>query len=146
MVRRRSLLTAAGTALTAALAGCTDAIAGAANDEDDRSAPGTPDTTTPTPIPAVELLGPELVRRDAGTDDELVSVAGVVESVADAALAEVTVTAEFRDDAETVLATADADFSDMAPGGRWEFRIYFPGSGERAAAVADHSLAVAVER
>lgn len=147
MVHRRTLLSAAGTALAATLAGCTDALAGPGDDGEDESTESTAETATPTPTPepSAELVSSELIRRDAGSDDELVSVSGVVENVADESLAEIVVTATFRDGDGTVLGTAEADLTDVSPGKRWQFRIYFHGSGERAALVADHSLDVVVE-
>ena len=139
MVLRRTVLTAAGTALLTTLAGCADSVADA-----ETTADAEPPTGTSTPEPTVELVDDELIRRNAGADDELAGVAGTLENVSDETLPEVVVTAAFRTESGAFVEEGRTDLSEMAPGRRWRFEIYFHGSGESARAVADYDLAVDV--
>ncbi|MFD1568264.1 FxLYD domain-containing protein [Halolamina litorea] len=163
-MRRRALLarTALLTTPLTALAGCsafggdgtdtpTDAPSESATDEPTASpSPSPSPTPSPTATPAaarapgdaLTVAEHTLVRSNEGSDSELVGIDVVVENTSDAAVTNVDVLAEFRDDEGTLLGQAEADTARIGAGGRWSVELLFPGSGADARAVADYQVVV----
>ncbi|WP_224270627.1 FxLYD domain-containing protein [Haloprofundus salinisoli] len=149
-MRRRALLSIAGTIVATTTAGCTDAFLDGSNTVDDASdSEDETRSSTPTPTPAptfdagsasVELLDHELVRTNAGASDELVAVAGTVRNTGDESLSGLTLRVQFLDATGESLATTTIDVRTLAVGRSWTFESTYPGTGAGAADVADYRL------
>lgn len=123
-MRRRRLLAAIAVAPVLATAGCSDDA-----DEDILE-------------PRARVVESELVREREGTDEESVSVVGVIERTGDREITYLEVRVRFYDaDGEQLDSTIE-QVSDVTEGDRWEFTVEFPDVGERAALVADHDAEV----
>ncbi|EMA39653.1 FxLYD domain-containing protein [Halobiforma nitratireducens] len=89
----------------------------------------------------VEIVWDDLVRDDPGTEDERVTIWGVVRNVGDRTLSYVEVRATFFDaeseELESVIQNVDQDVS---TGEEWAFEVEYPHFGERAAAVDRYEL------
>ncbi|NGM69922.1 hypothetical protein G6M89_13025 [Natronolimnobius sp. AArcel1] len=89
----------------------------------------------------VDIIWDDLVRDDPGTDDERVTVWGVVRNVGERTLYYVEVRATFYDadgdELESVIENVD---DDVSSGEEWAFEVEFPHYGERAADVATYEL------
>ena len=154
-MRRRALLAAAGTSL---VAGCSTRLTGRPDDGTETGTTPTDDAenqnraartdapspttaaATPTLTASVEVVERELTRRGAGTDSELVSVAGTLRNVGPPTA--LTLVAEFYDDEGASVGTGRAELDALGGGASWAFQIVFPGTGDAAAAVAECRLSV----
>ncbi|MGM0592191.1 MAG: FxLYD domain-containing protein [Halobacteriota archaeon] len=155
-MRRRALLTTLGAVVPVGLAGCAQLSTGdeATPEQDESTATDeTPDpesttarreTSTATP-PSVTLLEDELVRSNADTPEELVSVVGVARNDGDTALEDVTAVAQFLDADGEPFEPASAELDELDAGEQWEFSLVYPGSGEDARTVDDYRLRVRIE-
>lgn len=147
-MRRRALLARTSTALlvaTVGLAGCS----GTPIRGPDASSTGSP-STDPTPTPAtirtaeslaVEVTDHELVRRHAGTEDELVAVTGALENAGESAVTDLQIVASFVGDGE-VLGESTVETGELAAGDQWEFEVTLGESGSEARAVSEYRLLV----
>ncbi|MXV62381.1 DUF3426 domain-containing protein [Natronorubrum sp. JWXQ-INN-674] len=95
----------------------------------------------------VEIVWDDLVRENTGTEDERVTVWGVVRNVGDRTLSYIEIRATFFDEAgeelESVIESVDIDVdaaSEQGPGEEWPFEVEFPRFGEDAAEVATYEL------
>ncbi|MDZ5811038.1 FxLYD domain-containing protein [Halorubrum sp. AD140] len=123
-MRRRRLLAGLAAASTLATAGCGD------------------DSDEEILEPPAEVVSSELVREHEGTEDESVTVEGVIERTSDEEITYLEVRVRFLDAEGEVLDTTIEQVSDVDDGDRWEFSVDFPDVGERAALVADHEAEV----
>ena len=123
-MRRRRLLAAFAVAPALATAGCSD------------------DSEDEILEPRALVVESELVREHEGTDEESVSVVGVIERTGDREVTYLEVRVRFYDaDGEQLDSTIE-QVSDVTEGDRWEFTVVFPDTGERAALVAAHEAEV----
>ncbi|GAB7089860.1 hypothetical protein JCM18237_01310 [Halorubrum luteum] len=130
-MRRRTLLSLAGTAAAASLAGCSDVPVG----------PGADDAAD-DPEPPARVVESELVREHAGTDEETVVVEGVVERTRDVEITYLEIRVEFYAAGGELLDSTVEHLEDVTEGDRWPFTVEFPRVGEAAARVADHDADV----
>lgn len=128
-MRRRHLLSVAG-AVAVAVAGCSGDPIGPDDDADDVDEP---------PARVVES---ELVRAHEGTDEETVTVEGVVERTRDVEITYLEVRVEFYAEGEQLLDSTVEHLDDVTEGDRWPFSVVFSGVGEAAARVVDHRAEV----
>lgn len=133
-MRRRELLTFAGTGAAVSLAGCAIPFTGGGDGGDDE---GTPTPTLPPIDEAVEINNAELVRQDEGTFAETVEIQGNAENTSDVKLRGVQIQVEFLDENGEVLETRATDPRDVRAGRNWSFSLQFPGNGSEAQAVDD---------
>lgn len=108
------------------LAGCSDAT----SDDD-------PDTEPPA-----RVVESRLVREHTGTDEETVTVEGVVERTRDVEITYLEVRVVFYSADDERLDTTVEHLDDVTEGDRWEFSVEYAGIGEAAARVADHEAEV----
>ena len=127
-MRRRHLLSVAG-AVAAAVAGCSDAPADTDDDADDDE-------------PPARVVESQLRREHEGTDEETVTVEGVVERTRDVEIMYLEVRVEFYAEGGELLDSTIEHLSDVTEGDRWPFSVTFPGVGEAAAQVVDHDAEV----
>lgn len=145
-MRRRELLVSTGLACT--LVGCVGGKEDPGSSEgpeesDEPSAPAEgPDR--PEEGERVEIVESGLVRRDVGTDEETVSVRGVVVPREGVEVSYVEVRASFYDTEGELLDTT-IEQVEIDEGERWEFEVTYPQVGERAAAVEGYELEVGTE-
>lgn len=125
MKRRAFLLPA-----VVALAGCLEGL----TSDDEDGDPISPDD--------VEITYDELVREDAGTDDERVYVWGVVENEGDREMSLVEIRAIFLDEEREELDRVIENVPDVTTGDTWEFEIEYPEFGESARLVAGYDLEI----
>ncbi|OVE84798.1 FxLYD domain-containing protein [Natronolimnobius baerhuensis] len=89
----------------------------------------------------VDIVWDDLVRDDPGTDDERVTVWGVVRNIGERTLYYVEIRATFYDaegeELESVIENVD---DDVSTGEEWAFEVEFPHFGERAAEVETYEL------
>ena len=89
----------------------------------------------------VEIGWSTLVRDDPGTEDERVTVWGLVRNVGDRTLRYIEIRATFLDeDGEELETVIEHVQDDVGTGTEWEFTIEFPDFGERAARVSAYDL------
>lgn len=140
-MRRRELL-------FSMVAGCT--LAGCTGDDD--SAPEEPDE--PEEGDHVEIVESELVREDAGTEEETVAIHGIAQVKEGAEVSYVEIRALFYDAEgellDTIIEQIDevdrhGEEGDDYEGRRWEFEILYPYVGEDAAEVESYELEVGTE-
>ncbi|WP_418282197.1 FxLYD domain-containing protein [Halorubrum sp. DTA98] len=131
-MRRRRLLSTAGTIASTALAGCSAPVLGPDDEDDTRDDDG----------PPARVVESELVREHVGTDEETVAVEGIVERTRDEAITYLEVRVEFYGDDEEVLDTTVEHLDDVTEGDRWPFTVVFSGVGEAAARVTDYDVEV----
>ncbi|MCL7418834.1 MAG: FxLYD domain-containing protein [Halalkalicoccus sp.] len=133
-MRRRDLL--ASTLAACAFAGC------AGDDEPGPEAPEEPEE--PEEGERVEIVESGLIRRDVGTDEETVSVRGVLVPREGVEVSYVEIRASFYDTEgellDTTIERVDIDESE-----RWEFEVTYPQVGEHAAEVGTYELEVGTE-
>jgi len=123
-MRRRRLLAAIAVTPALATAGCSD------------------DPGEEILEPRARVVESELVREHEGTDEETVTVRGVIERTDDREITYLEVRVRFYDaDGEQLDSTIE-QVSDVAEGDRWEFAVLFPDVGERAALVVDYDAEV----
>ncbi|WP_224448293.1 FxLYD domain-containing protein [Haloprofundus salilacus] len=153
-MRRRALLSIAGTTVLTATAGCTETFLGGSNPADVGSSTTSNDTATPTSTPAptfdagdvsVELTEHDLVRTNEGESDELAAVTGTVTNTGDATLSGLSLRVFFLDDSGETLETATVDVRELAAGRSWTFESTYPETGQSAEAVADYRLVASVD-
>ncbi|MEM4782591.1 MAG: FxLYD domain-containing protein [Halalkalicoccus sp.] len=144
-MRRRELL--ASVLAAPALAGCVgnggpipEEPTDPDPDEDDD-----PDDDPPEEGERVEIAESLLVRRDVGTDEETVSVWGVVVPIADVEVSYVEVRAGFFDGEGDLVDTTIEQVEIDPDEDRWEFEVTYPGVGEQAAAIEEYELEVGTE-
>ncbi len=125
MKRRAFLVSALG-----ATAGCLDRF----SEDEGNGDPIDPEDVT--------ITYDELVREDAGTDDERVYVWGVVHNEGDREMSLVEIRAIFLDDEGEELDRVIEAVPDVTSGDEWEFEIEFPDFGERARRVAGYDLEI----
>jgi hypothetical protein len=132
-----------GVGAMAAIAGCSDETdfeegntGGNGNGDSDSS--GDSDD-------ALEILEHELVRENAGSASETVSVEGRAENVGDQQLSYVEVRARFYNEAGDQLDSSLDNTNDLDPGTTWAFEIQHFAIGEDAAEVADYDIGVGTE-
>lgn len=142
-MRRRELLVS--TVATCVLAGCVG------DDERNPDEPENPNDTgepegsdRPEEGERVEIVESALVRENVGTDEETVSVQGVVVSREDAEVSYVEIRASFYD-AEGELLDTTIEQVEIDEGDRWNFEVVYPQVGARAAEVEDYELEVGTE-
>ena len=89
----------------------------------------------------VEIVWDDLVRDDPGTEEERVTVWGVVRNVGDRTLTYVEIRATFFDaegeELESVIENVDED---VTSGDEWPFEVEYPHFGEAAAEVEAYEL------
>lgn len=145
-MRRRRFLAGTVPVATSGLAGCIGEDFDDGADPDDDTGTDTPDadggTDTEAEGPPARVVESELVRENQGTEEESVAVEGVVERTRDEEITYLEVRVEFLDEEEEVLASTIEHLDDVTEGDRWEFVVEFPGVGEAAARVADHSASI----
>lgn len=93
-----------------------------------------------TELADVEIVWHDLVRDDPGTEDERVTVWGVVRNAGDRGLNYVEIRATFFDADGEELETVIENVDDVTSGEEWPFEIEFPRFGEAAAAVETYEL------
>jgi hypothetical protein len=145
-MRRRYLLSSIALA---AFAGCTG------NDEEpeEDDEPEDEEETYPEEGERVEIIESELVREDAGTEEEAVAVHGIAQVKPDVEVSYVEIRARFYDAEDDLLDSTieqvdavDLHGEDDDPEGRrWEFEIVYPYTGERAAEVESYELEIGTE-
>lgn len=145
-MRRRDLLASTFVAWT--LVGCVGN--GDEAEPEESEEPDEPDEPEdPEEGERVEIVESELVREEAGTDEESVVVRGVVtvrEDVAeDVDVNYVEVRASFHDAEGETLDTIIEQVEIDPETDRWEFEVAYPQVGERAAEVEDYELEVGTE-
>lgn len=131
-------------------------LTGCTSDEDDE--PEAPEEEEPNETEedpeegeSVEIVESELVRENAGTEEERVGVQGTVEVKSDADVNYVEVRAIFYDAEgerlDTIIEQIDevGRHGDDPEGQRWEFEIVYPYMGERAAEVESYELEIGTE-
>lgn len=125
-MHRRAFL-ALPSALLASGAGCLEFVE---EDGDEITEPGD-----------VEIVWDDLVRDDPGTEDERVTVWGIVRNVGDRTLTYVEIRATFFDaegeELESVIENVDED---VTSGDEWPFEVEYPHFGEAAAEVETYEL------
>ncbi len=124
-MNRRSFL-AVGLAATA---GCLESVT-----EDDREELTNPDS--------IVIVWDQLVRYNEGTDDERVSVWGVLRDESDRTLSYIEVRATFLDADGEALAQVIENVRDTTAGEEWTFDIEFPRYGEDARNIDSYELDV----
>lgn len=127
-MHRRGLLSA--LALASALAGCNDT----------EPANGTPADPEETPDERAAIVDHELVRENAGTDEETVRIEGVVRIDAEG-LQHVELRGRFFDADEGQLDTTFERLQDLDVGTQ-PFEIRYPETGPVAAAVEGYDVAI----
>ena len=115
--------------VVALLSGCS----GVFDDED-------PETITDPED--VTIVWDTLIREQAGTDDERVSVWGVARNEGDREFGYLEVRATFFDGEDEEVDTVITNVEDVTEGREWPFEVEFPHFGERAAAVDRYELEV----
>lgn len=90
----------------------------------------------------VDVVWDTLVRENPGTEDERVSVWGVVRSEEDRDLQYLEIRATFLDAEGEELASVIEHVDDVREGREWEFEVEFPDFGDEAAGVVDYELEV----
>lgn len=121
---RRAFLVAA-----AALPGCAGYF-----EEDERERLTDPDD--------VVVVWDTLVRENPGTEEERVSIWGVVRNEGERELGYVEIRARFFDEADEEIDSVITNVEDVTEGREWPFEIEFQHFGERAAAVRRYELEV----
>ncbi|MDL5361703.1 FxLYD domain-containing protein [Halalkalicoccus sp. NIPERK01] len=142
-MRRRELLVSTGVAC--ALAVCVG------DDErvpDRPEEPNGPDDSEEPDRPEegerVEIVESVLVHQHVGTDEETVSVRGVVVPQEGVEVSYVEIRASFYD-AEGELLDTTIEQVEIDEGDRWNFEVVYPQVGERATEVEDYELEVGTE-
>lgn len=155
-MRRRDLL--ASTVAACTLAGCV----GNGDDDPDDEEPDEPDDPDdeepdepdepedPEEGERVEIVESELVREEAGTDEESVVVRGVVATRDDVndddiEVNYVEIRAIFHDAEGETLDTIIEQVEIDPEADQWEFEVAYPHIGERAAEVEEYELEVGTE-
>ncbi|KTG07996.1 hypothetical protein AUR64_01830 [Haloprofundus marisrubri] len=156
-MRRRALLSIAGTIVATTTAGCSDAFSDGSNAVDDASDAknrnGTEtSTSTPTPAPTfdggssnVELVDHELVRTNDGEAGELVAVSGTVQNTGEQSITGLALRVQFLDTDGEMLTATTIDVRELAAGRSWAFESTYPRAGADAAAVAEYRLVASVD-
>lgn len=121
---RRAFLVA-----VAALSGCAGYF-----EEDEREGVTDPDD--------VIVIWDTLVRENAGTEEERVTIWGVVRNESDRELGYVEIRARFYDANDEELDAVIENVEDVTEGREWPFEIEFQHFGERAAEVDRYELEV----
>ncbi len=89
----------------------------------------------------VEIVWDDLIRYNPGTEEERVSVWGVIKNVGDRELNYIEIRATFFDAESTELETVIENVQgDVSSGEEWPFDVEFPHFGERAAEVTAYEL------
>ena len=127
-MHRRGLLSA--LAFASALAGCNDT----------EPANGTPSEPEETPDDRAEIVDHELVRTDAGTDEETVHIDGTVR-IGVEGLQHVEVRGRFFGEDERQLDTTFERLRELEVGTQ-SFEIQYPETGPDAAAVEGYDVAI----
>ena len=102
--------------------------------------------TGDSPDQALTLLDHELVRLDAGTMVETVSVEGRAENMAEDRLRYVPVKARFFNDRGEQREIAITNTTSLDAGRIWALEVRYPGSDDDARSVSDDDIAVTAER
>lgn len=147
-MRRRELLTVAGTGAVGLLAGCAIPFTGGGDDsgdDGDGEDGGTPTPTLPPIDEAVVINDPELNRSDEGTFAETVALAGTAENTSDVTLRSVQIRVEFLDESGEVMSRRATTPRDVSPGRTWSFSIQYNGNGSEARAVKDFTVTAGTE-
>lgn len=136
-MRRRDLL--ATTLAACALAGCNG------NDEPAPPDPDPDESEEPEEGERVEIVESALIRENAGTEEETVSVGGIVVPHEDVEVSYVEVRASFYDEEGELLDTTIEQVNIDEETDRWEFEVTYPQMGEQAAEVVEYELEVGTE-
>lgn len=147
-MRRRALLSSIALV---SLAGCTgdDGSEDGPENESDGD-----ESDDPEEGERVEIVESELVRENAGSDEERVAVHGIARVKQGAQVSYVEIRALFYnaegDLLDTIIEQIDevgrhGEEDDDPEGRRWEFEIVYPQVGERAAEVERYELEVGTE-
>jgi hypothetical protein len=143
-MRRRDLL--ASTLAACGLAGCIgdhEPLPGEPSEPDDSEVPEEPEE--PEEGEHVEIIESVLVRENVDTDEEMVSVGGVVAPIEDVAVSYVEIRASFYDGEGELLDTTIEQIDIDEETDRWPFEVTYPQVGEQAAEVDEYELEVGTE-
>lgn len=145
-MRRRVLLSSIAVV---PIAGCTSNGDGQNDGSEDNGSEEEPED--PQEGERVEIVESELVRENAGTDEESVAIRGIARVKPDAEVSYVEIRALFYDAEGELLDTIIEQIDEVGrhgddpEGQRWEFEVVYPQIGERAAEVESYELEVGTE-
>lgn len=135
-MRRRDMLTIAGTGAVASLAGCTLPFTGGSDDDSDNGN----GADQPPVSEVVELADAEIARQDEGTFAEKVRVDGTGENTADVSLSGVQARVRFLDENGEELSVRESDPRSVGAGNTFSFSVEYQGTGSDAQAVQDFDV------